>query len=111
MKRKAFWKATCVAMAVTLLPAAAMAQETTVRIAQQFGLAYLPLIVAIDGKLIEKQGEKLGLAGTKVEVATIASGAAVNDALISGSIDVAMAGSTVLATLWTERAGVTRSRG
>ena len=105
MKRAAYWKATCVAMAVTLLPGVVMAQETTVRIAQQFGLAYLPLVVAIDGKLIEKQGEKLGLAGTKVEVATIASGAAVNDALISGSIDVAMAGSTVLANLWDRTRG------
>lgn len=100
MKCKAYWKAACVALAMAGLPTAIQAQETTVRIAQQFGLAYLPLLVAIDGKLIEKQGEKLGLSGIKVEVATIASGAAANDALISGSVDIAMAGSTVLANLW-----------
>jgi len=105
MKRMTYWKAAFLALAVTLIPSATRAQETTVRIAQQFGLAYLPLMVAIDGKLIEKQGEKLGLSGTKVEVATIASGAAVNDALISGSIDVAMAGSTVLANLWDKTYG------
>lgn len=105
MKRTAYWKTACVALALTGLPTAIQAQETTVRIAQQFGLAYLPLLVAIDGKLIETQGEKLGLPGIKVEVATIASGAAANDALISGSIDVAMAGSTVLANLWDKTHG------
>jgi len=86
--------------AAILSTAAARAEEQVVRIAQQFGLSYLPLHVAIDRKLIEKQAAVLGLDDVKVEVATIGSGAAVNDALISGSIDVAMAGATVLLNLW-----------
>jgi NitT/TauT family transport system substrate-binding protein len=89
-----------VALVMVFEVAAAWSQETTVRIAQQYGLAYLPLTVAIEGNLIEKQAAKLGLPGVKVEVSIIAGGPPVNDALISGSIDVAMAGATVLATLW-----------
>jgi len=105
MKASASWKVALLAVAISVLPAVTHAQETTVRIAKQFGLSYLPLLVAIDGNLIEKQAAKLGLAGVKVEVATIASGAAANDALISGSIDVATAGSTVLANLWDKTYG------
>lgn len=105
MKASASWKVALLAVAISALPAVTHAQETTVRIAKQFGLSYLPLLVAIDSNLIEKQAAKLGLANVKVEVATIASGAAVNDALISGSIDVAMAGSTVLANLWDKTHG------
>lgn len=107
MKISASCKAALLAltMTVTLPILTARAEETTVRIAQQFGLSYLPLHVAIDQKLIEKQAKALGLDGVKVEVATIASGAAVNDALISGSVDIAMAGSTVLLNLWDKTVG------
>ncbi len=84
---------------------AASAEETTVRIAQQFGLSYLPLDIAIDRKLIEKHARELGLGDVKVEVATITSGAAANDALISGSVDIAMAGTTVLLNLWDKTLG------
>ncbi|MFG1360380.1 ABC transporter substrate-binding protein [Xanthobacter pseudotagetidis] len=86
-------------------PIAAQAQDATIRIAQQFGLSYLPLRIAIDRQLIEKHAKALGVDNVKVEVATIASGAAVNDALISGSVDVAMAGSTVLLNLWDKTRG------
>ena len=105
MKRVGLWKcATLAAALAAMLPTAARTQET-VRIAQQFGLSYLPLHVAIDRKLIEKEGEKLGLKDIRIEISTIASGAAVNDALISGSVDVAMAGSTVLLNLWDKTVG------
>jgi NitT/TauT family transport system substrate-binding protein len=79
-------------------PANAQAQSK-VRIAQQFGLSYLPLHVALELKLIEKHAKALGETGAIVEVVQLASGTAVNDAIISGSIDVAMAGLTVLLNL------------
>jgi ABC-type nitrate/sulfonate/bicarbonate transport system substrate-binding protein len=79
-------------------PVIAQAQGK-VRIAQQFGLSYLPLHVALELKLIEKHAKALGEEHTVVEVVQLASGAAVNDAMISGSIDVAMAGLTVLLNL------------
>ena len=73
--------------------------QNTVRIVQQFGISYLPLLVALDGRLIEKQAARLGIADAKIEVVRLASGAAANDAIISGSVDLAMAGLTVMLNL------------
>jgi NitT/TauT family transport system substrate-binding protein len=91
-------------MTIMLLSARAGAAEDTVRIAQQFGLSYLPLSVAIERKLIEKHASAAGIPNSKVEIVRLASGAAVNDAIISGSVDVAMAGLTVLINLWDKTA-------
>lgn len=105
MKSCKTWTAALLCAATLALPVAARAQENVIRIAQQFGLSYLPLRIAIDRGLIEKRAKALGVDDVKVEVATIGSGAAVNDALISGSVDVAMAGSTVLLNLWDKTYG------
>jgi ABC-type nitrate/sulfonate/bicarbonate transport system substrate-binding protein len=72
-------------LALSLTPAHA---EGQLRIAQQFGLVYLLLNVAQDQKLIEKHGQKQGVP-VKVEYVQLSGGNAANDALLSGSIDVA----------------------
>lgn len=97
--------ASLAAILLAVLPARVAASENTIRIAQQFGLSYLPLQVAIDRKLFEKHAQAAGIQNPKVEIAKLASGAAVNDAIISGSIDVAMAGLTVLINLWDKTTG------
>ena len=73
--------------------------EGQLRIAEQFGIVYLLLNVAQDQKLIEKQGKAQGL-DVKVEFVKLSGGAAVNEALLSGSIDVAGAGVGPLLTIW-----------
>ena len=85
-------------------PITAMAQGK-VRIAEQFGLSYLPLHIALEFKLIEKHAKELGEPDAVVEVVRMASGTAVNDAILSGSIDVAMAGLTVLLNLHDKTVG------
>jgi NitT/TauT family transport system substrate-binding protein len=93
-------------------PAAAFAQgQGKVRIAQQFGLSYLPLHVALELKLIEKHAQALGEADAVVEVVRLASGTAANDAILSGSIDVAMAGLTVLLNLQDKTVGQNSVKG
>jgi NitT/TauT family transport system substrate-binding protein len=92
-------------LAALLASGPALAADAKLRIAEQFGLSYLPLRVAIDRKLIEQQAAKLGLADAAVEVVQLGSGAAVNDAIISGGVDLAMAGATVLLTLWDKTVG------
>jgi NitT/TauT family transport system substrate-binding protein len=89
------------------LPARA---EGQLRIAQQFGLVYLLLNVAEDQKLIEKHGQKLGVP-VKVDYVQLSGGNAVNDALLSGSIDVAGAGVGPLLTIWDRTAGRQNVRG
>lgn len=76
------------------------AEITEVRIAQQFGLAYLPLIVARNQKFIEKRAAEAGIGDLKVNWVRLGSGAAVNDALLSGSIEFGAAGLGPLFTLW-----------
>ena len=83
----------------------ASAASSTVRITQQFGLSYLPLHVALDRKLIEKHATRRGVQNPQVEAMRLASGTAVNAAIIAGQVDVAMAGATVLLNLWDRTVG------
>jgi NitT/TauT family transport system substrate-binding protein len=100
--------ASALALSATIaLPARA---EGQLRIAQQFGLVYLLLNVAEDQKLIEKHGQKLGVP-VKVDYVQLSGGNAVNDALLSGSIDVAGAGVGPLLTIWDRTAGRQNVRG
>ncbi|WP_017347662.1 ABC transporter substrate-binding protein [Pantoea sp. A4] len=78
--------------------------EGQIRIAQQFGIVYLLLNVAQDQHLIEKQGKAEGL-DIKVDYRQLSGGAAVNEALLSGSVDVAGAGTGPLFTLWDRTKG------
>ena len=73
--------------------------EGEIRIAEQFGIVYLLLNVVRDQNLIEKYGKQEGL-DIKVDWTQLSGGAAVNDALLSGSIDIAGAGVGPLLTIW-----------
>ncbi len=73
--------------------------EGTIRIAEQFGIVYLLLNVVRDQHLIEKHGKAQGL-DIDVDWAQLSGGAAVNDALLSGSVDIAGAGVGPLLTIW-----------
>jgi NitT/TauT family transport system substrate-binding protein len=81
------------------------AETTTLRIAQQFGIAYLPLIVAKEKGLIEKSVEKAGLPAPAIEWVKLSGAAAMNEALISGSLDFASAGIAPLITAWAKTKG------
>ncbi len=84
--------------------AAPAAAEGTIRIAEQFGLGYLPLHVLRHQKLIEKHGKAQGIDVT-VEWAQLSGGAAMNDALLSDSIDLGSAGVGPMLTIWDRTKG------
>ncbi|MEI2416581.1 ABC transporter substrate-binding protein [Orrella sp. JC864] len=84
-------------------PAAAQA-EGRLRIAEQFGIVYLLLNVARDQQLIEKHGKAAGV-DIQVEWLRLSGGAAVNDALLSGAVDIAGAGVGPLLTIWDRTRG------
>lgn len=84
-------------------PASAQA-EGEIRIAEQFGIVYLLLNVVRDQQLIEKHGKEEGI-DIKVDWTQLSGGAAVNDALLSGSIDIAGAGVGPLLTVWDRTRG------
>lgn len=78
--------------------------EGRIRIVEQFGTVYLPLHVLRDQKLIEKHGQKAGLE-IKVEWTKLSGGAAINDALISGAVDIGAAGAGPVLVLWDRTRG------
>ena len=81
-----------------LAPATAQA-EGEIRVAEQFGIVYLLLNVVRDQHLIEKYGQAEGI-DIKVDWTQLSGGAAINDALLSGSVDIAGAGVGPLLTIW-----------
>lgn len=107
MHTLAFMAAVGLNAAFGLLPGAARAETDQLRIAQQFGIAYLPLIVAKENRLIEKHSVALGLPETKVEWLRLSGAAAMNDALISGSLDFATAGVAPAILTWDKTRGKT----
>jgi NitT/TauT family transport system substrate-binding protein len=94
--------------ALAVLPAAHA--EGRLRIAEQFGIVYLLLNVAQDQKLVEKNGKAAGI-DIDVEYVKLSGGASVNDALLSGSIDIAGAGVGPLLTIWDRTLGKQNVRG
>ena len=83
----------------------ARSEIAQLRIAQQFGVSYLPLIVAKERGLIEKAAEKAGTPAPKVEWLQLSGAAAMNEALISGSLDIATAGIAPMITTWAKTRG------
>ena len=75
------------------------AAEGLIRIAEQFGIGYLPLQMMRDRELIEKHGTEAGIDIT-VEWATFSGGQAMNEALLSNSVDVGSGGVGPLLLIW-----------
>jgi len=98
---------TALLLAVTLLGGAAALQAETneVRMSRQFGLNYLAIDVMIDQKLIEKCCKEAGMPDVKVSSVQLAGPSAMNDALLSGSLDFATGGVPALTTLWSKTKG------
>ncbi|MCF5939391.1 ABC transporter substrate-binding protein, partial [Xanthomonas perforans] len=96
--------------ALPLLHSAHAQAEGKLRIAKQFGIVYLLLDVAQDQKLIEQQGKAAGV-DIDVQFLQLSGGAAVNDALLTGSIDIAGAGVGPLFTIWDRTRGRQNVRG
>jgi len=87
------------AIVLCVLPPA-KAADNEIRLAQQFSMGYLQLNVMAHEKLIEKQAAALGIADAKVSWFKFNGPTAVNEALISGNIDIGSGGVPGLLTLW-----------
>jgi hypothetical protein len=62
--------------------------QTTVRIAKQFGIAYLPLTIMEQKQVLEEHGRRRRL-DLKTEWMQFVSGAPMNEATLSGKLDLA----------------------
>jgi NitT/TauT family transport system substrate-binding protein len=94
---KSIWT---ILVAVASLLAADPTRAVDIRIARQYGIPYLPLIVMEHERLVEKRLEKLGVSDAKVVWLQLSSENAMNDALISGNLDFGSGGPTGLIVAW-----------
>ena len=102
------WRALLMRAAVAVVGAAvlntASAEVGEVRLARQFGIHYLPLVIMEHEKLIEKEALAKGIP-LKVTWAQLSGGASMNDALLSGAIDFAAGGVGPLIVIWDKTQG------
>jgi NitT/TauT family transport system substrate-binding protein len=89
-------------MALAATPASA---ETEIRFARQFSMGYLQFNMMQQHKLLEKHAKEAGIADLKVTWATFNGPNAMNDALLSGSVDIVSGGVPGLLTLWSRTKG------
>ncbi len=75
------------------------AEVSELNVAQQYGVSFLPLMWMEHNKLIEKHAKAQGLGDIKVNWAKLAGPAAMNDALLSGSLHFSSVGAPSLITL------------
>ncbi len=83
----------------------ATAETKELRLAKQYGLGYLQMIIMEDQKLVEKHAKAAGLGEIKVSWSTFRSSDVMNDALISGNLDFGSLGTNGLATIWAKTRG------
>src|SRR6185437_1664777 len=83
----------------------AAAETGEVRIAQQYGISYLPLTVMNHEKLLEAAAARAGIPGLKVTWNQFGAGNVMNEALLSGNLDFASGGVGPLLTIWSKTKG------
>jgi NitT/TauT family transport system substrate-binding protein len=101
--RKA-WRNAAVAAVAMFAATIARAEMSEIKVAQQYGISYLPLMIMEEQKLIEKHAKAAGV-DVKVGWAKFAGGNVMNDALLSNSLQFASGGVGPLVTLWSRTKG------
>jgi NitT/TauT family transport system substrate-binding protein len=96
-----------VTMALALLACAppARAEVPEIRFAQQFSMGYLQFDVMRHQDLLQKHAAALGIPEVKVTYVVFNGPDVMNDALLSGAIDVASGGLPGLLTIWNKTHG------
>jgi NitT/TauT family transport system substrate-binding protein len=89
------------AAALLMMSAGAVtARAVEVRFARQFSMAYLQFNVMERQGLLEKYAKEAGLSDVKVSWVIISGPSAMNEALLSGNVDIVAGGVPGLVTLW-----------
>lgn len=104
MQRRHFvlGSSTAALFAPSILRAQALAK---LRISIQPGMSMMPLVIAQEAKLVEKHLAAAGQRNVAIEWTQISGGTAMNDALLSDSIDFASGGLPPAVLLWEKTKG------
>lgn len=93
------------------VPPPARAEVSEITVAQQYGVAFIPMMVMEREKLVEKQAKAAGLPDLKVNWSKVAGPSVMNDGLLAGTIHFAAQGAPSLITLWDRTRGNVGVRG
>jgi NitT/TauT family transport system substrate-binding protein len=80
--------------------ASASAEVSEVRISHGYGVLYLPLMIMASEKLVEKHARAAGLGEVRADYKVLDGGNVINDAMLSGALDIASIGVAGFLTLW-----------
>lgn len=95
------WRiATGAIVGAAMLAWAAAAGAVEVRIGRQIGIGYLQIYVMQERKLLEKHAKAEGIDDLELTYRAIGSPAVLNDGLLSGKLDIVVAGPTSFLVLW-----------
>ena len=78
----------------------ATAEASEVRISHGYGVLYLPLMIMASEKLVEKHARAAGLPEVRADYKVLDGGNVINDAMLSGALDIASIGVAGFLTLW-----------
>ena len=92
-------KVIAVAMVLLASMSAPRAEISEITIAQQFGVAFLPLMLMERDSLIEKHAKAAGIE-VKTNWQKVAGPSVINDGLLSGNVHFGAVGAPSLITLW-----------
>jgi NitT/TauT family transport system substrate-binding protein len=84
---------------------AVRAEVTELRMATQFGIGAMAMIIMQKNQTLERQLAAAGLPNTKVSWRQFPGGNPMNEGLLSGSLDIVSGGTTVFITLWAKAKG------
>jgi NitT/TauT family transport system substrate-binding protein len=90
---------------ILLLSAAARPERSEIRVAEQYGLTFLPLMIMRDGRLVEAHARRLGMRAAQVTWIKLGAVSSINDALLAGELEFAAGGVPSLVTLWSKTRG------
>jgi len=99
------FRALAIVGALAPLPLAAKAEIAEINLAQQYGIAFLPLMLMESDHLVEKQVVKQGLPEPQVKWVKTAGPSAMNEAILSGALQYAATGVPSLGLLWDRTKG------
>ena len=88
-----------------LVTAPARAEVSEVRLGIQYGLIYLPVVVAEAQGYFAEEARKAGLPGLKVTIQRFSGSPAITDAVLSGNIDAGAFGTPGLLIAWEKTKG------
>lgn len=89
-------------LATVLTATAPLASAVTgeLRIARQYGIGYLQIMLMEHDRLIEKHAQALGAGAVTITWRTFGDGSFANDAMIAGDLDITAGGLGSFLTLW-----------